>query len=101
MSTAMAAAHVYNGQFQEAVPWAENALAQNPRNNSARRLLAASLASLGHSDKAAARNGIFGAETVAAKRPGQPTGTERPRHRQQKARQWRAYVASLHILPDS
>jgi tetratricopeptide (TPR) repeat protein len=54
MSTAMAAAYVYNGQFQEAVSWAENALVQNPRNNSARRLLAASLASLGHSDKAAA-----------------------------------------------
>src|SRR5262245_23255475 len=54
MSTAMAAAYVYNGQFREAVPWAENALVQNPRNNSARRLLAASLASLGHSDKAAA-----------------------------------------------
>src|SRR5262249_40534479 len=52
MSTAMAAAYVYNGQFQDAVPWAENALVQNPRNNSARRLLAASLASLGHSDKA-------------------------------------------------
>ena len=54
MSTAMAAAYMYNGQFQEAVSWAESALVQNPRNNSARRLLAASLASLGHSDKAAA-----------------------------------------------
>src|SRR4029450_2952315 len=42
------------GAFQEAVPWAENALVQNPRNNSARRLLAASRGSLGHSDKAAA-----------------------------------------------
>jgi tetratricopeptide (TPR) repeat protein len=54
MCTAMAAAYLYNGQFHEAVPWTEDALVQNPRNNSARRLLAASLASLGHSDKAAA-----------------------------------------------
>ena len=52
ISTTMAAAYVRSGQFQEAVPWAENALVQNPRNNGARRLLAASLASLGQSDKA-------------------------------------------------
>jgi tetratricopeptide (TPR) repeat protein len=52
ISTAMGAAYVYNGQFEEAVPWAENALVQNPRNNAARRVLAASLASLGQSEKA-------------------------------------------------
>jgi TolB-like protein len=52
ISTAMGAAYVYNGQFQEAVPWAENALVQNPRNNAARRVLAASLASLGQREKA-------------------------------------------------
>jgi len=54
MSTAMAAAHVHVGQFQEAVPWCESALAQNPRNSIARRLLASSLASLGQVDKARA-----------------------------------------------
>jgi TolB-like protein len=52
MSTAMASAYLFNEQFQEAVPWAENALVQNPRNNGARRLLAASLAGLGQIDKA-------------------------------------------------
>ena len=52
ISTALGAAYVYNGQFEEAVPWAETALAQNPRNNAARRVLAASLASLGQTEKA-------------------------------------------------
>src|SRR5580765_2062503 len=52
MSTAMAAAYVHNRQFQEALPWTENALAQNPRNSIARRLLAVCLAGLGQIDKA-------------------------------------------------
>jgi tetratricopeptide (TPR) repeat protein len=52
MSTAMAAAYVHNRQFQEALPWTENALAQNPRNSIARRLLAVCLAGLGQIDNA-------------------------------------------------
>jgi TolB-like protein/Tfp pilus assembly protein PilF len=52
MSTAMAGALMHNRQFQEALPWAENALAQNPRNSIARRILASCLASLGQIDKA-------------------------------------------------
>ncbi len=49
----MAFAHFLEGRFDEAVSWAQKALAQNPRYVPALLLIAASLAKLGQRDKAA------------------------------------------------
>jgi len=50
----MAAACLASGKLQEGVTWAENAIAQNPRFNTARRICAANLAKLGRMDEAVA-----------------------------------------------
>jgi tetratricopeptide (TPR) repeat protein len=48
----MAAACLAAERFDEAVTWAERALVQNPHFSSALRILAASLAMLGHQKRA-------------------------------------------------
>jgi TolB-like protein/Tfp pilus assembly protein PilF len=54
IATGLGLAHLYDGRFEEARSWAEKALSHNPRFAMALRCLAASLAQLGESEKAAA-----------------------------------------------
>jgi TolB-like protein len=54
ISTGLAAAHFFEGRFDEAALWAQKALVRNPRFAIALRFLAASLARQGEADKAAA-----------------------------------------------
>jgi tetratricopeptide (TPR) repeat protein len=54
ISTGLAAAHFFEGRFDEAALWAQKALVRNPRFAIALRFLAASLAKQGQADKAAA-----------------------------------------------
>jgi TolB-like protein/Tfp pilus assembly protein PilF len=54
ISTGLAAAHFFEGRFDEAALWAQKALVRNPRFTIAMRFLAASLVGKGEADKAAA-----------------------------------------------
>ena len=53
MATASALAHLVEGRFEEAASLAREAVDQNPRLAQGLRLLAASLAKLGQTDRAA------------------------------------------------
>jgi TolB-like protein len=54
ISTGLAAAHFYEGRFDEAALWAQRALNHNPRFAVGLRMLAATLGRQGETDKAAA-----------------------------------------------
>ena len=52
ITTGIGTAHSIAGDHHEAIVWLRRALAQNPRSTPARRILAASLASVGQTDQA-------------------------------------------------
>jgi Flp pilus assembly protein TadD len=97
IATGIGTAHSIAGDHHEAIIWLKRALSQNPRSTPARRILAASLASVGQIDQAR--------ETLQELLQGEPLltiSTLKARMRMLHENVWNKYAAALRLagLPE-